>query len=46
MLGVGCGLYLVGVARPEVNIDLNIFDAIGVQKKHPRREFRLHQLQA
>jgi S-(hydroxymethyl)glutathione dehydrogenase / alcohol dehydrogenase len=32
MLGVGGGLYLVGVARPEVNIDLNIFDAIGGQK--------------
>jgi S-(hydroxymethyl)glutathione dehydrogenase/alcohol dehydrogenase len=33
MLGVGGGLYLVGVARPEVNIDLNIFDAIGGQKR-------------
>jgi S-(hydroxymethyl)glutathione dehydrogenase / alcohol dehydrogenase len=32
MLGVGGGLYLVGVVRPEVNIDLNIFDAIGGQK--------------
>jgi Zn-dependent alcohol dehydrogenase len=28
-----CWLYLVGVARPEVNIDLNIFDAIGGQKR-------------
>jgi S-(hydroxymethyl)glutathione dehydrogenase / alcohol dehydrogenase len=33
MLGVGGGLYLVGVGRPEVNIDLNIFDAIGGQKR-------------
>jgi S-(hydroxymethyl)glutathione dehydrogenase / alcohol dehydrogenase len=32
MLGGGGGLYLVGVARPEVNIDLNIFDSIGGQK--------------
>jgi len=33
MLGVGGGLYLVGVAKPEVNIALNIFDAIGGQKR-------------
>jgi S-(hydroxymethyl)glutathione dehydrogenase / alcohol dehydrogenase len=33
MLGVGGGLYLVGVAGPEVNIDLNIFAAIGGQKR-------------
>ena len=33
MLGVGGGLYLVGVARPEVSLDLNIFDAIGGQKR-------------
>ena len=33
MLGVGGGLYLVGVAKPEVNLDLNIFDAIGMQKR-------------
>src|ERR1700674_2878159 len=33
MLGVGGGLYLVGVSKPEVNIDLNIFDAIGGQKR-------------
>ena len=33
MLGVGGGLYLVGVAKPEVNFDLNIFDAIGGQKR-------------
>lgn len=33
MLGVGGGLYLVGVAKPEVNLDLNIFDAIGGQKR-------------
>jgi len=32
MLGVGGGLYLVGVAKPEVNFTLNIFDAIGGQK--------------
>ena len=32
MLGVGGRLYLVGVAKPEVNLDLNIFDAIGGQK--------------
>jgi S-(hydroxymethyl)glutathione dehydrogenase / alcohol dehydrogenase len=33
MLGVGGGLYLVGVSRPEVSLDLNIFDAIGGQKR-------------
>ena len=33
MLGVGGGLYLVGVTRPEAGIDLNIFDAIGGQKR-------------
>ena len=33
MLGVGGGLYLVGVDKPEVNFDLNIFDAIGGQKR-------------
>jgi S-(hydroxymethyl)glutathione dehydrogenase/alcohol dehydrogenase len=33
MLGVGGGLYLVGVAQPEVSLDLNIFDAIGGQKR-------------
>ena len=33
MLDVGGGLYLVGVAKPEVNLDLNIFDAIGGQKR-------------
>jgi S-(hydroxymethyl)glutathione dehydrogenase/alcohol dehydrogenase len=33
MLCVGGGLYLVGVSKPEVNIDLNIFDAIGGQKR-------------
>jgi S-(hydroxymethyl)glutathione dehydrogenase/alcohol dehydrogenase len=33
MLGVGGGLYLVGVAKPEVNLALNIFDAIGGQKR-------------
>jgi S-(hydroxymethyl)glutathione dehydrogenase/alcohol dehydrogenase len=33
MLAVGGGLYLVGVSKPEVNIDLNIFEAIGGQKR-------------
>ena len=33
MLGVGGGLYLVGVSNPEVSIDLKIFDAIGGQKR-------------
>ncbi len=33
MLGVGGGLYLVGVAKPEVNLDLNIFGTIGGQKR-------------
>jgi S-(hydroxymethyl)glutathione dehydrogenase/alcohol dehydrogenase len=33
MLAVGGGLYLVGVAKPEVSVDLNIFDAIGGQKR-------------
>jgi S-(hydroxymethyl)glutathione dehydrogenase/alcohol dehydrogenase len=33
MLATGGGLYLVGVSKPEVNIDLNIFDAIGGQKR-------------
>lgn len=33
MLGAGGGLYLVGVARPEVEIAVNIFDAIGGQKR-------------
>ncbi len=32
MLGVGGGLYLVGVDKPEVEFGLNIFDAIGGQK--------------
>jgi len=32
-IGVGGGLYLVGVSKPEVSIDLNIFDAIGGQKR-------------
>ena len=29
MLGVGGGLYLIGVSTPEINVDLNIFNAIG-----------------
>jgi len=33
MLNVGGGLYLVGVSKPEVNLDLNMFDAIGGQKR-------------
>jgi S-(hydroxymethyl)glutathione dehydrogenase/alcohol dehydrogenase len=33
MLGVGGGLYLVGVAKPEVGLEVNIFDAIGGQKR-------------
>jgi S-(hydroxymethyl)glutathione dehydrogenase/alcohol dehydrogenase len=33
MLGVGGGLYLIGVARPEVSLDLNIFNVIGTQKR-------------
>jgi S-(hydroxymethyl)glutathione dehydrogenase / alcohol dehydrogenase len=33
MLAVGGGLYLVGVARPEVEIGINIVSAIGGQKR-------------
>jgi S-(hydroxymethyl)glutathione dehydrogenase/alcohol dehydrogenase len=33
MLGVGGGLYLVGVARPDVDISMNIVSAIGGQKR-------------
>jgi S-(hydroxymethyl)glutathione dehydrogenase / alcohol dehydrogenase len=33
MLGVGGGLYLIGVSKPEVNIDLSIFNAIAGQKR-------------
>jgi S-(hydroxymethyl)glutathione dehydrogenase/alcohol dehydrogenase len=33
MLGVGSGLYLVGVAQPGVDLSVNIFDAIGGQKR-------------
>jgi S-(hydroxymethyl)glutathione dehydrogenase/alcohol dehydrogenase len=33
MLGVGGGLYLVGVARPDVEIGLNIVSAIGRQQR-------------
>src|SRR6202158_4513430 len=33
MLSVGGGLYLVGVAKAEVDIRLNIFDAIGGQRR-------------
>lgn len=33
ILGVGGGLYLVGVARPDVDIGVNIFNAIAGQKR-------------
>lgn len=33
MLAVGGGLYLIGVAQPEVSLELNIFGAIGGQKR-------------
>jgi S-(hydroxymethyl)glutathione dehydrogenase / alcohol dehydrogenase len=33
MLGVGGGLYLVGVANPDVEISMNIVSAIGGQKR-------------
>ncbi len=33
MLGTGGGLYLVGVAKPEVDMGVNIFDAIAGQKR-------------
>jgi S-(hydroxymethyl)glutathione dehydrogenase / alcohol dehydrogenase len=33
MLGVGGGLYLVGVASPEIEISMNIASAIGGQKR-------------
>ena len=33
MLGVGGGLYLVGVSRPDVDIAVNIFNAIAGQKR-------------
>jgi S-(hydroxymethyl)glutathione dehydrogenase/alcohol dehydrogenase len=33
MLGVGGGLYLVGVARPDVEIAINIASAIGGQQR-------------
>ena len=33
MLGVGGGLYLVGVATPDVEFGVNIFNAIGGQKR-------------
>ena len=33
MLGVGGGLYLVGVAKPDVEIAINIVSAIGGQKR-------------
>src|SRR4029077_20398312 len=33
MLGVGGGLYLIGVGKPEVEIAVNIVSAIGGQKR-------------
>jgi S-(hydroxymethyl)glutathione dehydrogenase/alcohol dehydrogenase len=33
MLGAGGGLYLVGVAKPEIDISVNIFAAIGGQQR-------------
>jgi S-(hydroxymethyl)glutathione dehydrogenase / alcohol dehydrogenase len=33
MLCVGGGLYLIGVSKPEVGLGVNIFDAIGGQKR-------------
>ena len=33
MLGVGGGLYLIGVSKPETGLDVNILDAIGGQKR-------------
>lgn len=33
MLAVGGGLYLVGVSKPEVDVSVNIFGAIGGQKR-------------
>jgi S-(hydroxymethyl)glutathione dehydrogenase / alcohol dehydrogenase len=33
MLGAGGGLCLVGVTKPEIGLDVNIFDAIGGQKR-------------
>jgi S-(hydroxymethyl)glutathione dehydrogenase/alcohol dehydrogenase len=33
MLGVGGGLYLVGVSTPDVDVSVNIFGAIGGQKR-------------
>ena len=33
MLGVGGGLYLVGVSKPDVDVALNIFGAIAGQKR-------------
>ena len=33
MLAVGGALYLVGVAKPEVDVSLNIFAAIGGQRR-------------
>ena len=33
MLGAGGALYLIGVSTPDTEIDLNIFDAIGGQKR-------------
>jgi threonine dehydrogenase-like Zn-dependent dehydrogenase len=45
MLGAGGGLYLVGVAKPEVSLDVNIFERDRRTEACPGRELRLNQLQ-
>jgi S-(hydroxymethyl)glutathione dehydrogenase / alcohol dehydrogenase len=45
MLAVGGGLYLIGVARPDVSFRFSPMDAIAGQKR-PRGQLRLNQLQA
>jgi S-(hydroxymethyl)glutathione dehydrogenase/alcohol dehydrogenase len=42
MLGVGGGLYLVGVAKPEVSLELNIFQRDRRPEARPGRELRLN----
>ena len=46
MLGVGGGLYLVGVAKPEVDVAVNIFWRDRRTVASPGRELRFHQRQA
>ncbi len=45
MLAAGGGLYLVGVSRPEVEIAVNIFGAIGGEAR-PGRELWVDQREA